>query len=338
MAQKVTITDIAGELGISKSTVSKALSDATDISDEMRRQVLACASRLGYQARAHRYAQNRTIALFLEDTEYEEVSQFCHEVILGFQSEAGSARTGVNIITLAQADAFGNKYAVTMSKTDYAGSFFIGFRPRSGLAYQFKEIGKPAVLLDNAYDSPLTARIGSDSAAGMVSAVKHLAELGHRRVAYLGGEESSYVTQERKNGYLDALKKSGLPQMDQLIAFAYFYDDFELSLLQGLLNAGATAIICASDIIALNTVKKLQALGLQVPQDVSVVGYDGIPLTRYSNPPLTTVSQNGVEVGRQAFRLLQALLRGERISQLMLRPQLVVRDSTGRSGLLAGVN
>ena len=172
----------------------------------------------------------------------------------------------------------------------------------------------------------------------MVSAVKHLAELGHRRVAYLGGEESSYVTQERKNGYLDALKKSGLPQMDQLIAFAYFYDDFELSLLQGLLNAGATAIICASDIIALNTVKKLQALGLQVPQDVSVVGYDGIPLTRYSNPPLTTVSQNGVEVGRQAFRLLQALLRGERISQLMLRPQLVVRDSTGRSGLLAGVN
>lgn len=330
MADKITITDIATALGVSKSTVSKALSDATDISDEMRRQVLACASHLGYKARAHRHAENPSVALFLENTEYEEISQFCHEVILGFQSEAGGARVGVNIITLEQNDAFGNKYAVTMGKSDYAGSFFIGFRPRSGLTYQFREIGKPAVLLDNACDAPLTARIGTDSAVGMSSAVKHLFELGHRRIAYLGGEEESYVTQERKNGYLAALAAMGLPGADSLIAFAHFYEDFEPELLRGLLGAGATAILCASDMIALNTVKKLQALGLDVPGQVSVIGYDGIPLTKYAHPPLTTVSQNGVEVGRQAFRLLQALLRGERISQLTLRPQLIVRDSTAR--------
>lgn len=328
MAGKVTIADIAAALGISKSTVSKALSDATDISDEMRRQVLICASRLGYQTRSRSYAENPSVALFLENLQYDEIGQFCHEVILGFQSEAGSAKVGVHLITLEQPDAFSSKYAAVMNDPRYAGSFFIGFRPHSGLVYQFKEIGKPAVLLDNNYDSPLTARIGTDSAVGMRAAVNHLCGLGHRSIAYLGGEKESYVTEERRQGYLSALQAAGIAPDARLTAFAHFYEDFDASLLEQLVKAGATALVCASDIIALNAVKKLRAMGLLVPQDVSVVGYDGIPLTRYSNPPLTTVSQNGLEVGRMAFRLLQSLLHGDRISQLTLRPQLLVREST----------
>lgn len=328
MTQKVTITDIANEMGISKSTVSKALSDATDISDEMRQQVLLCASRMGYKARAHRHASNKAVAVFLENTRYDEVSQFCHEVILGFQAEAGGAQVGVNIITLESMDAIDDTYSRLMSQERYSGSFFIGFRPHSQMAHRFNEIGKPVVLLDNPYDSPLTARIGTDSNAGMRAAVRHLTALGHTKIAYLGGEESSYVTQERKNGYICALQESGLSVDENLIAFAFFYKDFSVEIINKLLLAGATAFICASDMIAICLIEKLHSLGLAVPDAVSVVGYDGIPLTLHSHPQLTTVSQNGMEVGKQAFRLLQTLLNGAHISQLVLRPQLLVRSST----------
>lgn len=323
--KKVTLEDIAARLGLSKSTVSKALTDATDINQQTRESVLHCASALGYEIKKQRLAQNGQVAVFVEGVDYEDVDRYGHEILLGFQSEASKAHFGVQVEAVGENEDFGDRYTRLMRDSGCRGSFFIGFRPHSSFIGRFEEVGCPAVLLDNDYDSALTAHIGSDNELGMEAAVSHLSALGHRRIGFLGGEQESCVTAERMAGFERAARRLGVTW---LAAYASFYRDFDPALVLRLVEGGCTGLVCGSDLIALAAVRKLTAAGCAVPADVSVVGYDGIPLAEYAQPPLTTVSQNSLQLGKSAFRLLRHLMEGVPISHLALRPRLIVRGTT----------
>ena len=325
--KKVTIEDVARCLGIAKSTVSKALSDATDISPEMREKVLRCASALGYQIRRKQPAQNGRMVVFTAGEEYESVNLFGHEVLLGFQAEAASARIGMQVIPVREGDDFDAKYRGISEQPGFLGSFFLGFRPAPDFADTFEQVGRPAVLLDHDYDSMLTAHIGTDNTVGMSDAVAHLTALGHRRIGFLGGERELGITRERKEAFDAALRRYGADP-DAPAAYAGFHRDYDPALVLQLVEEGATALICCSDLIALAAMKKLAAAGISVPQQVSVIGYDGIPLAGYSTPGLTTISQNSLQMGKIALRILRHLADGVQISRVMLRPRLIVREST----------
>ncbi|MBC5580253.1 LacI family DNA-binding transcriptional regulator [Anaerofilum sp. BX8] len=326
--KKVTIEDVAARLGLAKSTVSKALSDATDINQETRERVLHCASAMGYHMKKRRAASGGDVAVFVEGVDYENVDQFGHEILLGFQSEASKARFGVRIVPLGPGEDFRARYEELLTEPRFLGSFFIGFRPHSSFISEFEAAGRPAVLLDNDYDSALTAHVGSDNAAGMEEALAHLASLGHRRVGFLGGEEESCVTAERLAAFEAAARRHGI-EAEGRVSFASFYRDYDPSLVLRLVEGGATALVCCSDRIALAALKKLAAAQVDVPGQVSVVGYDGIPLAEYASPALTTISQNSLQLGKSAFRVLQHLTQGVPVSRLALRPSLLVRESTG---------
>lgn len=325
--KKVTIEDVARSLGIAKSTVSKALSDATDISPEMREKVLRCASALGYQVRRRQPAQNGCVAVFVAGIEYESVDLFGHEVLLGFQSEASSARIGMQVVPVAEEENFDERYCELSGQSGFLGSFFLGFRPARSFAKTFERIGRPAVLLDKDYDSVLTAHIGTDNTIGMSEAVAHLAALGHHRIGFLGGERELSITMERKEAFDAALRQYGM-DLDAPVAFAGFHRDYDPALVLQLVDEGATALICCSDLIALAAMKKLSAAGISVPQQVSVIGYDGIPLAGYATPGLTTIAQNSLQMGKIALRMLRDLSDGVQISRVLLRPKLIVREST----------
>lgn len=328
MSKKVTIKDIADKANVSKSTVSKALGCATDINELTRERVLYCASELGYEIKKYKAQTKGNLITFVEGIDYDNVNQFGYDLILGFQIAASDAQYGVNVVSIKNTDKLNSKYEDIMKKGEYCGSFILGFKPDDYFLASIKDAGIPAVVLDNDYDSEFVARVGSDNKVGIGMVVKHLYNLGHKKIAFFGGDEDSNVTRERKNAFIESLNNNGLEFEEKLIAYSGFYTDTAPKELMSIVNEGITAIVCASDIIAINTINELSRNGINVPKDISVTGYDDIPLAKYSNPSLTTVFQNRVHIGRSAFYVLCQLMNGVKINNMILRPELIKRNST----------
>jgi len=327
MPKKVTIQEIAKRANVSKSTVSKALGNATDINAATRERVLMYASELGYEIKRNKTLQKGKVVTFVEGIDYKNINHFGYELLLGFQAAAGEAHYGVNIISVGGTESIDN-YEEIMKNGDYDGSFILGFKPGDEFVMKAAKSGIPAVVLDNDVDGDAIARVGSDSKTGINLIVKHLCGLGHKKIAFIGGEKDSMVTAERHRAFALALKKNGLEYNEKFVDYSAFYAENAPSKLRDIVKSGATAIICASDIIAINCINELLKSGFRVPYDVSVTGYDDIPLAKYSNPALTTVFQNRIHIGRCAFYALLQIMNGVKINKLILRPELVVRQST----------
>lgn len=328
MAKKVTISDISERLGISKSTVSKALTNATDINEETRERVLSCASEIGYYVKPFKSVKSKNIIVFIYGVNYDNVDQFGYELTLGLQAAATEAGYGVRVETLNINDIQEGKYYRIMKKGNFVGSFFIGFEPHPTFIRHIEEINVPVVILDNEIQSSLTARIGTDFELGISQIVKYIYSLGHKTIAFLGGEEFSNVTIERQKYYENALQELGIKPEGRLIAYAkYSGEGIETPVLE-LLSQKPTAIICAGDVIACNTINFLHTKGFTIPGDISITGFDNLHISKYVSPTLTTVAQNRIQIGKCAFSLIMQMKNGASISRLELKPELIIRDST----------
>ena len=308
--KNVTIQDIADRLGMAKSTVSKALSGATDISEKTRERILGCASEMGYQVKTGRTAYSRNLIVFIYGSiHYDKVDQFGYEIILGIQAAAAEQGIGVNIV--------GN----------YEGSVFLGFKPHPVFVEHIKSFNIPMVVLDNYVDSPLVARVGCDSAEGIRQAVRYLWSKGHDRIGFLGGEPDSIVTIERKQAYSDALAELGLVEDPAAVKYGCFSAKGTKKRILEIAETGVTAVVCISDLLACTAVKELIHAGYSVPEDISITGYDNLPPSEYSQPPITTLSQNRIHIGKTTFFMLQQMKNGIHIKSVMLRPELIERES-----------
>ena len=159
--------------------------------------------------------------------------------------------------------------------------------------------------------------------------MEHLSQYGHTSIAMMNGELHSRVSQERLQGFKLGMSKCSLPVRKDLIAHGDYTATCAPTYVQGFIDSGATAIVCASDLIAHGVLAELYRLGVRVPQDVSVVGFDDIPLARYTTPPLTTIKQNRLAIGKSVCIAMEQIMEGNSISRLLLMPELVVRESTG---------
>lgn len=325
--KRVTIKDIAEKLGISKSTVSKALSNATDVNQLTKEKVLSCASELGYYVKVDKTLNRRNIIIFIYGINYGNVDQFGYEVILGLQSAASDKGYGVNIVTIDDDELKNGKYFSIMKNSDYQGVFFLGFKPHPMFIEHIEQINIPVVVLDNESESRLVARIGCDHERGFGLAVNYLISQGHSRIAFLGGEADSNVTEERENVYRKIMKEKDFIIEDGFVQYASFDGKKCKTALKKIIESKPTSIVCASDIIACTIVNLLRKEGILVPQEISVMGYDDLPTARYCQPPLSSIKQNRIQLGKAAFSMLEQMGNGINISKLLLRPELVIRES-----------
>ena len=160
--------------------------------------------------------------------------------------------------------------------------------------------------------------------------VSHLHNLGHKKIAFLNGSEGSLVSNQRQEAYESAMTAEGLPLKKELMANGYYVSESAKYHVPGFLKAGATAIICGNDLIAKGVISECNARGLRVPEDISVVGFDDIPMAEVLNPPLTTIRQERNEIGRCAYVLLNSLIHHIPISKTLMRPILIERGSTAK--------
>lgn len=324
-----TMKDIADRLGISLSTVSKGLNGGQDISDSLRQTILDTAVEMGYQNRKAKRQDRRRIAVFIENMDYEDADDFGYEIVLGFRKASFRENWGVSVIPLTRDLQRRQSYDAYMLQEQYSGAFFMGISPEDPWSAQMEETRIPTVLLDNsAAPNPQVCTLATDSDAGIEMAVSHLAALGHEKIAFLDGSAGSMVSDKRMLAYLNAMAAHKLAIDPQLAVYGYFVAEAAPYHVPGFLSAGVTAILCGNDLIASGVIECCKKEGFAVPEDISVIGFDDVPMAERLDPPLTTVRQHRNALGQMAYYALYALINQVPVSSTCLRPDLVLRATT----------
>ncbi|MDE7283724.1 MAG: LacI family transcriptional regulator [Lachnospiraceae bacterium] len=324
-----TIKDIANRLGISVGTVSKGLNGASDISEQLRQSVLDTAVEMGYTPKQMRAKDNRRLCVFIENMDYETPEQFGYDIILGFKQLAYRERFDVTVIPATTTLQSDEKYDTFMLKNGYVGAFMLGFALQDNWMEQFNTTTVPTVLFDNYIrKNPNVGYVGTDSFEGIDSAIEHLISLGHSKIALLNGSAHSMITEQRRQAYIESMSAHNLAFDENWMPYAYFSADAAKYHVAGLLALGATAIICGNDLLASGVFEDCRKHGIKIPEDISVIGFDDIPISANLNPPLTTIRQERLELGKCGFYTLNSLINHVSVSKNLLRPQLIIREST----------
>ncbi len=324
-----TIADIAAKLGISKSTVSKALNNATDISASMRQRVLETAAQMGYMGRRLARTEKK-LCILIANMDYETPNQFGHDIVLGFRQMAEAEGWTVDVVPMDKEFQKLTPYGVFMLDHGYQAAYILGFSLLDPWMVDFKTSQIPTVLYDNYIRSnPYIASVGCDSQEGFDLAVKHLVSLGHKKIGLISGPLDSYILRARYNAYLRAMEKYGLEIGENYIGMGYYVAESTRTYIPKLLEQGITAILFSHDIRAISAITECSDRGIQIPRDLSLIGFDDLPMTAYTEPPLTTIRQDRIALGGCGYYAISCLLSGLPIGSILLRAPLIVRGSTG---------
>ncbi len=324
-----TIKDIANRLGISVSTVSKGLNGANDISEELRQMVLDTAVEMGYTTKRMKKEEHKKLCIFIENMEYESPNQFGYEIILGFKQAAYRDNWDVTVLPVNPTFQMNERYDTYMLKNGFTGAFFVGFALHDEWMAQLATTTIPTALFDNyVKKNPNVGYVGTDNFEGIDSAVDHICSLGHKRIAFLNGSLNSMVSEQRQQAFLDSMESHDMSVDENLLANGFYVADSAKYHVPNFLASGATAILCGNDLLAYGTIEECRSRGFRVPEDISVIGFDDLPTSLTFSPPLTTVRQDRIELGKSGYYTLNSLIHHVSISKTLLRPQFIVREST----------
>jgi DNA-binding LacI/PurR family transcriptional regulator len=329
--------DIAFRAGVSQSTVSRALRDSPLVNEETRRKVQAIAAELNYKvdknARNLRSQKTKTIALLLcEDPGDSLINPFFLSMLASITR--ASATRGYDLLVSFQ--QFSNDWHADYEDANRAdGIIFLGYGDY--VAYVEKlthlaDMNAHFITWGPVLPGQPGVSIGCDNYSGAYKAVEHLLGLGRRHIAFLGGtSEHCPEFKERYRGYEQALKDAGIAVDPRLQVDAETSEESGYRAATTLLErkVKVDALFGASDLIAIGGMIALEDAGLTVPGDLSVVGFDDIPMASYSHPPLTTVQQNTRLAGELLVDHLLKQVDGETVESMLLPAELIVRGSCG---------
>ena len=261
--------------------------------------------------------------------EYETSEQFGYDIILGFKQAAYPARYSVTVMPVTPAFQTMEKYDTFMLKNGYVGAFLVGFALQDAWLTQLNHTSIPTTLFDNYIrKNPNVSYIGTDSFEGIDDAIEHLMALGHRKIALLNGSAHSMITEQRRQAYIDSMNAHNLEINEKWMPYGYYVAAAAKDHVANLLSLGATAIVCGNDLLASGALDECRTNGYRVPEDVSIIGFDDIPVSAKLNPPLTTIRQDRIELGKCGFFTLHSVINRVSVSKNLLRPQLIIRNST----------
>ncbi|GII97918.1 LacI family transcriptional regulator [Sediminihabitans luteus] len=325
---RVTIGDVARVAGVSTATVSKVINERYGVAPATSQRVMSVIAELGYEsslvARSLRSSRTNVIGILVAEFE-----PFSTELLKGISDAV--AGTGYELLAYSAGGRPGQdvgweqRYLSRLSGTLIDGAILVTptvVNPNPGI---------PVVAVDPHTGPQGPPTVDSDNLAGALLATTHLLDLGHRRIGFLGGREDLESSRLREQGYRDALAAAGVPVDPALVRVGGYRAETADHPLHELLALPdrPTAVFAANDLTAIRAVEVATGLGLDVPGDLSVVGFDNVPESALCVPPLTTVAQPLRRMGAEALRLLLDLLAGTpRDPHVRLETSLVRRGST----------
>jgi DNA-binding LacI/PurR family transcriptional regulator len=327
--QPTTIAYIAEQAGVSVPTVSKVINGRADVSAETRLRVETAIRVHGYR----RSDRATRAAPILELIFHELESEWAMEIVRGVERVAGKNELAVVLSEMQGRRIPGRGWLENALARRPTGVIAVFSDLSESVRSQLKTRGIPLVVVDPTGE-PLhdTPSIGATNWSGGLAATRHLLGLGHRRIAVIGGPEDILCSRARLDGYRAAMDAAGVPVDPELVVHGRFHVEEGIEKGRALLALPdpPTAIFAGNDLQALGVYQAARERRLHIPEDLSVVGFDDLPVAQWVGPPLTTVRQPLVQMATAAAELVLTIARGEVPTQtrVELATELVVREST----------
>ncbi len=337
MKKRSTSQDVANLAGVSRTTVSLVLNDVKGVNIPVptRQRVYDAAKNLGYvpNATAQALATQRAqaIGLVMTRSPHHIASDTFLPQILGGLLDVAKRNNFRLLIESIEEERQERVYLELAHAKHIDGMILLTPRIDDKGLKKLGEVGVPAVLMGNLQDSNLCS-VDVDNRSAAEQATQYLIDLGHSKIACISNARLSYsAVPDRIFGYQDALSKAGIPLKDSLIGYADFSPQSGFESMNALLSSGEefSAVFVASDNVAMGAKAALRKAGLRIPDDISIVGFDDVPWSKYSDPPLTTVRLPAQDLASEACLLLLDLMKGHipEKRNLVLDTQLVIRKS-----------
>ncbi len=342
----VTIRDVASKANVSPATVSLVLNKARQslpISEATRLRVLEAARTLRYQpnsfAQALRRNKSRTVAVLAFDI----VDPYCAHVMRGAEEVIDAKGYYPMLCDLQNDERKMQRYISLFQQRRVEGLLILAssLKLDDQVILELRNHGIPLVVIGREVRDAGVPTIVNDNVGGTYLAVDHLLGLGHREIAFILGPSQYIDSQQRREGGIKALRDHGVKADDGLTikeSAVGWGPEAGYCSMERILRTGKrfTAVSAFDDISAFGAIRAISEAGLRVPDDISVVGFDDLPAAAFYNPPLTTVHNSMVEMGRQGAEMLHTLMAGEGLDRqarkVLTKNRLVVRKSTAPPG------
>lgn len=323
----MTIKELAEKTHLSISTVSKALNNQKDVSEETRRLVLDAAKKFGYKTKEQKQIErdHHRFVVIHSNMGIVGTNSVLYPVTKSFTTEAKKYNTEVILYDIT--DDYDFDFNKFMKKGKYSGALILGVNSLHPVMKQLHDTKYPIVLHDNTIVNDLIGNIGTDNITSLISTINYLHQNGHTKIAFVAGEKSSYVATERCTGYLMGLRFNDLTYNPNLVYWGDFSKNTGIKAADFLDNKDFTAVVCSSDLIALGLMERFKELGYKIPEDISITGFDNFELSSDTNPKLTTIHQDFNKIGRDSYHLLTSLLLNKSPQRIILPGELIIRDS-----------
>ena len=328
----MTIKDIARISGCSVSTISRVINDRPDVRPETKERVLEVMREAGFvpntNARQLKIQQSRSLVFVVKGTRNIFFSDFLVQLqraatLYGYSGIVSYLDENANEIDAAEK---------ILREIKPKGMIFLGGSV-ANFQKGFANISVPSVLatlVSDKLDFPNLSMVGVDDRAAAYQAVSYLIQQGHRKIAVLGGPATSYPSMMRRQGAQQAMEDAGIRFEDKLYGLSNYDFESAYHAMNGLLarRAEFTALFAMSDVIAFGAIRALVSAGLRVPEDVSVIGFDGITMSRYCVPVMTTIVQPSEQIALQSIELLiRQIEHGASARTVTLQPELQQGES-----------
>ncbi|EGO8361378.1 DNA-binding transcriptional regulator CytR [Escherichia coli] len=327
-----TMKDVALKAKVSTATVSRALMNPDKVSQATRNRVEKAAREVGYlpqpMGRNVKRNESRTILVIVPDI----CDPFFSEIIRGIEVTAANHGYLVLIGDCAHQNQQEKTFIDLIITKQIDGMLLLGSRLPFDASIEEQRNLPPMVMANEFAPELELPTVHIDNLTAAFDAVIYLYEQGHKRIGCIAGPEEMPLCHYRLQGYVQALRRCGIMVDPQYIARGDFTFEAGSKAMQQLLDLPQppTAVFCHSDIMALGALSQAKRQGLNVPEDLSIIGFDNIDLTQFCDPPLTTIAQPRYEIGREAMLLLLDQMQGQHVGSgsRLMDCELIIRGST----------
>ncbi|MWA07274.1 LacI family DNA-binding transcriptional regulator [Actinomadura sp. LD22] len=328
------LAEVAKKVGVSEATVSRVLNDKPGVSDATRAAVLTALDVLGYERPTQlRGERARLVGLVLPELG-NPIFPALAEVVGGALAQRGFTPVLCTLTPggLSEADYVEMLLQQQASGVIFAGGLYAEADARHDHYHRLRDVRLPVALVNAASEKLSFPQASTDDAVAAEQAFAHLLSLGHERIGMVLGPQDHVPSNRKLAAARAAAERAGVDLPAAWVRRSMFSLEGGQAVTGRLIRDGVTGVICASDPLALGVIRAVRRLGMSVPEDVSVVGYDDSAFMNCVSPPLTTVRQPIESIGRAAVTLLVSQVEGGPVAaeELLYEPELVVRASTAR--------
>jgi LacI family transcriptional regulator len=329
----LTLEDIARKCGVSRSTVSRVINQEANVSPDTRQRVMDVIQKINFQpnlaARGLAAGHTQVIGLVIPTGVMAIFTDPYFPLVIQGVSAACNARGYSVMLWLAEPEYERRTISQILYNGLIDGVVVSSMLVNDPLIERLYESKRPFITIGRHPTNDKIDYVDADNRAGSYQGVLHILRTGHRRVGVINGPRNTIASQDRYQGYLDALRERGMPLIPELVAEGEFSDTTGYLAMKRLLPHCPDAVFVASDAMAFAAMRAIQEAGLRIPEDIAVVGFDDIPAAANSKPPLTTVRQPIQRTGSVAAEMLVDMIEhpDPQPRRIVLPTELVIRSS-----------